>query len=267
MWKLGIFHASVQYDLSEGLNRASGCVSPNADFVRKWLEFDPRQPAAIVTAADLRMTNAWCHRGSGYANQVNEQQWEGFREETRAAFDILEESRALASADPEFYAVMASAYRASNKSWSDLADMLDEATSREPYYHRTYFRAAFSYLPQWGGSPGTLDQFARYAAERTSTSDKTGFYARIYWFLEDCDCASRIGAGHWDDMKQSMRDIYERYPVEFNAQNMLDVSCKAGDEDEALYYMRALHPEATGDGDFVLMIAGCKAMGAMGSVS
>jgi hypothetical protein len=118
--------------------------------------------------------------------------------------------------------------------------LIEEATRREPYYHRTYFSAAPSFLPQWGGSYGQLDDFARLAAEKTETSDKTGFYARVYWSMDECGCETVRDAADWDDMKQAMRDVYQRYPVKHNAEYFETVTCKMNDLDEAMYYIRAL---------------------------
>lgn len=257
-WKSGIFHGAVQYKVSAHLKRSKLCTSPYAGVVRDWLAAHPEQPAAIITMADMRVAQGWCFRGGSYANRVSQREWQGLRRNTQAAYELLDDNRSIASTDPEYYAVMAELYRAMSKSPSELASLIDEAASREPYYMRTYFRAAQSYLPKWGGRPGDLDLFARYAAEKTRTSDKTGFYYRIYWYLEHCDCASPWGSGDWGDMKQAMRDVYERYPVEHNARHMLDVSCKAGDYDEALRYMRLLHPDATSDADFSVMMATCE---------
>lgn len=257
-WQSEIFHIAIQFQTRKNLQRSTGCQSPLAPLVRDWLESDPDQPAAIITMADLELAEGWCFRGTGYSDEVSEQGWKEFRKHSRAAYDMLETKRDQASSDPEFYAVMAAVYRALNKTPRDLRLLLDEATSREPYYLRTYFSASHSFLPQWGGSAERLDDFARYAAERTAASDKTGFYYRVYWYLEDCACASPWTVGDWEEMKQAMRDVYERYPVDFNARHMLDVSCKAGDTDEALRYLRLLYPDATGDADFAAQIAACK---------
>lgn len=256
-WLSGVFHSAIQFEIEKGMKRETGCVSPREPLVRKWLASDPDSPAAIITAAHHEIRRGWCHRGGGHANTVTDAGWKNFYGFAGAGHQLLVENHAVASVDPEFYAIMVDAYRALNMSRSRLNSLLDEATDREPYYLRTYFNASHSYLPQWGGSLEELDSFARYAAWRTRRSDGMGFYYRIYWYLGECNCSAEKLRGDREDTLEAMRDIYERYPVPFNASHMQQVSCEAGDRDEALHYMRALHPEALGDGDFVAMLAKC----------
>ena len=264
LWTIGLFHGDVQFALTRKMSRATGCMSPNENVAHRWLKEDPKEPAAIITVAEIELSRAWCERGSGYRNTVSDSQWAKFQRHAQSAYALLDANRAVASVDPEFYAVTAKAYRAIGASEAQLEALLDEAAAREPYYMRTYFAAAYSFLPQWGGSYHDLDRFARYAAERTATSDKTGFYFRIYWSLEDdCNCTGPWNSGDWETMKQAMRDVYERYPSQHNLDHILDVTCKAGDFDEALTWMRTKHPTSTNDDDFVVIMGSCKATAEM----
>ncbi len=200
LWKLAFFHAAVQYNLGEGLERKDGCIYRHAPFVEQWRAAAPNEPAPIITEAALWVMQASCIRGSGYASEVQPSAWAGFHEAIGKAYRVLAAGRTAASVDPEYYAVMVKIYRGQGRPRDEFEHLVDEATKREPYYHRTYFNAAWSYLPQWGGSFRELDQFARSAAERTRASDKSGFYARIYWVLEDCGCDVIRRAADWDDM-------------------------------------------------------------------
>jgi len=260
LWKLAYFHAGVQYNLGEGLERKDGCAYRHAQFVAQWRSVTPNEPAAIITDAALWNMQAWCIRGGAYASEVPDSAWAGFHQASERAFKVLEADRTVASVDPEYYAVMVQVYRAQNRPRAEFENLVAEAFKREPYYHRTYFNAARSYLPQWGGSFRELDQFARFAAGQTRESDKTGFYARIYWALEECGCDAIRQAADWNDMKQAMRDVYERYPVRHNAEHFQDISCRMGDSDEGLHYLRVLAPPGTSDAALTARIDGCKAM-------
>lgn len=257
LWTIGLFHADVQFALTRGMARGTGCVTPNGSLANQWFRDDPQEPAAVITLAHYELRRAWCERGGGYADTVSQKEWDAFHSHAQRAYALLDANREMASVDPEFYTVMVNAYRAISASKAQLEALLDEAAAHEPYYMRPYFEAATSYLPQWGGSYNELDDFARYAAERTATSDKNGFYFRVYWSMENCGCAAPWNSGDWEMMKQAMRDVYDRYPSEHNVQHMIDVSCKAGDMDEALAFMWKKHPEATSDDDFVAMMATC----------
>lgn len=256
---LGLFHGDVKFAFTRGMTRNNGCMSPNENVAHQWLKEDPKEPAAIIAVASVELSRAWCERGGGFIHTVSERERQKFAHHAERAYALLDANREIASVDPEFYAVTATAYRAINASEAQLEALLDEATSREPYYMRTYFAAAQSYLPKWGGSYHDLDAFARYAAERTATSDKSSYYYRVYWSLEnDCHCMGPWNSGDWETMKQAMRDLYERYPSSHNLNHILDVTCKAGDFDEALAWMYKKHPDATSDDDLVVVMSSCK---------
>lgn len=258
-WKSELLYATLAHRLHRNLVVRGSCESHDRGFIDGWKASNPNQPAAIIAEAQMLMAEAWCVRGSGYAQTVPVPAMRMFQLRMKMAHDLLEVHHDMASVDPEYYAAMAGAYRGLNKSYTALIALLDEAAEREPYYLNAYFEASFHFLPQWGGGPEAMTYFARYVARKTEASDKTGFYYRIYWHLDDCNCASRIAGWDREALKQGMRDVYERYPVPFNAQRMIDDNCRAGDVEEAKFYMRALNPIATSDADLGAMIDGCKA--------
>lgn len=258
LWKLGAYHAELQFKLSKGMSRENGCVVPGAGFAARWLRHSPNGPAAIITNASLASQKAWCIRGTGYTGSVPEEAWPRFRAGIGDAFKLLTATKAVASVDPEYYSIMANLYRSRGASQDETMALVREAADREPYYSRTYFEAALNFLPQWGGSMAEVDKFARYAAERTRTSDKLGFYARVYWALEECGCADINEDADWDTMVQAMQDVTERYPAPFNAKHFMDLACKHGDVEAAMPFIRVLTPEATSDDDRIIWVKGCE---------
>jgi hypothetical protein len=258
VWKLGVFHAEVQFNLTKGMSPENGCAAPGASFVAKWLRHDPVAPAAIITSAALSLRKAWCIRGGGYSGSVPEQAWPRFNAAIDDGFKSLTSARTAASIDPEYYAVMAKIYRSRGADQTETMALVREATNREPYYSRIYFEAVMNFLPQWGGSMAEVDQFARYASERTRTSDKLGYYARVYWVLDECGCADIAKDADWDTLKQAMHDVVERYPAPSNAKYFMDLLCKRGDVDAAMPFIRLLTPTALSDADRITWIDGCK---------
>ncbi len=257
-WKLGAFHTELQFSLGKEMSRESGCTSRGTAFAAKWLRHSPGAPAAVITSAALSVSKAWCIRGSGYSGSVPARAWPRFNAAIDEGFIRLTAARAAASIDPEYYAVMAKIYRSRGADQTETMTLVREATDREPYYGRIYFEAVMNFLPQWGGSMAEVDQFARYAAERTRTSDKLGYYARVYRFLDQCGCADIAKDADWETMKQAMRDVVERYPAPANAKYFMDLSCKRGDIDAAMPFIRLLTPTALSDADRVTWVDGCK---------
>lgn len=257
-WKLATFHASLQYDLTEGLDREHGCAGDGLVAVGEWRRVNPDSPAAIISEAYLLNKQAWCIRGGGYAGDVPKSAWPRFSSGIDKAYQLLIAHKAQASADPEYYAVLATIARAKGLGRAAFQDIIKEATDREPYYLRFYAQAAFNFLPQWGGSFGELDDFARFAAEKTRTSEGSGFYARVYWSMFECRCANPADHPDWPMMQQGMRDAFKRFPVEFNAEYFRDLNCQHGDVDEAMQYIRFLTPKATSDEDRKVLILNCQ---------
>lgn len=256
-WKLAAYHGGLQYYLAEGLKAEEGCQYRQEPFVRAWQSAIPGSAAAAITDAELLLSQAWCIRGTGYASSVSEQAWPAFHAKVDDAADALRRSAGRASIDPEFYAVKLDVMRAQGAPIREFEAVFDQATRREPYYHRTYFHAAWNYLPQWGGSYEEVDRFARQAVKLTQRDEGAGLYARIFWSLDECGCDLIGSAANWAFMKESMRDVYEKYPDRSNGQYFADLSCRLGDGEEGRRYLRALHPEATGDGDLAAIFARC----------
>ena len=257
IWKLAAFHGALQAYLADGLQHDSGCKYRRSDFVQRWTSAFPHNPAPVITDAALLLKRAWCFRGQGYATTVTEQAWPEVRKSMAAADEVLERNKATSSTDPEYYAVKLNIMILQGASKAIFHAVIEEATAREPYYHRTYFNASFYYLPQWGGSDAEVEAFARYAAERTRAGEHSGFYARVFWSLDECGCGFLEQAADWPRMKQAMRDVYERYPVRWNGQYFADLACRRGDVEEGRRYIRAIHPDGSGDVYFIGLFATC----------
>ena len=257
IWRLAMFHVALQAYLAEGLEREGGCEYRDAQFVQRWGAATPRNPAPFITDAALLSQQAWCFRGSGYADSVPADAWPKFRQGISAAAEVLDKHSALAASDPEYYAVRLDLLRAQGVSKATFHAVLDKATAREPYYHRTYFNAAWYYLPQWGGSYADVEEFARSAADRTRRVEKRGLYARIFWHLDQCGCHITERVADWPTLKQSMRDVYDHFPERWNGQYFADLSCRMGDTEEGHRYIKAIHPEATDDASFAALFAVC----------
>ncbi len=173
VWKLAVFHAGLQFYLAEGLQSDDACQYRKAPFVRQWASATPDSPGPSITDAALLLKQGWCFRGSGFTDSVPDDAWPKFRDAVTAASKTLETHGTIASVDPEFYAVKLDVLRGQSASRQSFRAVIDEATNREPDYHRTYFNAVWYYLPQWGGSYAEVEQFARYAAERPAPASVT----------------------------------------------------------------------------------------------
>lgn len=205
------------------------CTLKGIDFVKAWAAKDPPQPGAYLTEAELRLDYAWCFRGSGVASTVTADAWLRFHENIDAAYRTLTEHADVARIDPGYYQIMEQIYRAQGRRAADFQRLLDEASSREPYYYDIYFDAADHALPQWGGSWEEVDRIARYALEHTKERDGDGAYARVYWYIDSCGCGvSQYPIDH-ALLAQAIADINARTPSAWNAASLAVLACHVDD--------------------------------------
>lgn len=262
IWKLAVYYNGLRSYLSAGLQKGdTGCQYRQAQFVQRWASADPRSPAPVIMDSAFHLLRAWCLRGDGFADTVPVAVNPEIRKDVAAAYDLLEKNKTTASIDPEYYSVKLSVMILQGVSKAAFHDVIEEATGREPYYNSTYFNAASYYLPNWGGSYEEVEAFARYAAQRTRATYKSAYYARVFWSLDKCRCGYLENAVDWPTMKQAMRDLYESFPIPENGQYFADLSCRMRDGDEGRHYLRALHPEATGEVFFIGLFANCDSQG------
>lgn len=231
MWKLRVFHLSVRYHIAQAQPDGE-CVSAAAPMLERWLAADPAAPAPIITKASVLLEQAWCKR--------HDSAWgyDAFVEDANAADIWLEGHQSSASDDPEYYATAEDIAFVTRSDRSDFDRLLADAVAHAPSYYNIYFSAMKYYLPDAHGSNEDVDRIARLAAEKTSSTDGTGAYARVYKVYVDCGCSIWQSAVDWPLMKRSMADVAARYPVDWNVVNFAKIACEMGDRTEAAKYLR-----------------------------
>lgn len=228
--KLGLFHGRILAELGPR-DDAQQCDDRSADFFRRWVAATPASPAPYISRAAVVEALAWCIRGDGFAPSVSDQAFEGFSAKVAEAQKILT-MHTSASIDPEYYAVKERIYIDQGADKAAFRKLLDEAVAREPDYPHLYFDAYRYFQPQWYGSDSEVDELARYAAKHTSAAEGAGMYARFYWHALDCHCAIDRSVD-WPTMKEGMRDVWTRFPSDWNAANFARISCSMNDRAEA----------------------------------
>jgi len=243
-WKLPYLY----YGLEHGLPikaRDGSCRDELIAFDRAWLKASPRDPAPIIALAMALEGYAECLRGDGFASTVTPEHMTAFRRNAQAAYDLLEEKKALASIDPQFYAVSADIAIDLGFDRERMKALLEEAAGRYPTYYGTYLQAARYYLPHWYGQRFDIDKLARFAAAHTGPVEGDSAYARVLWSADDCHCFN-VAEVNWELMKISMADVMRDYPNSWNAQAFARFSCRLEDAPEARKY----YAQVTQDSSF-----------------
>lgn len=213
-----------------------------------WLEEQPASPTAVIVNARLLYWRAWSWRGDGTVNQVAAQSWPHYRELLERAGSVLDQHAAMARQDPEWDALRISIARQQGASSQTILDMASRALDRNPYYYPIHYAAVIALLPEWGGSSELVGQYVRMALEHSKEREGTQAYARIYYYLarkttgNPLDDLNLLGA-KWPQMHQSLNELLQAYPSEFNQDVQRAITCLSGDAPAA----RALGRGSTGD--------------------
>ena len=233
-WKLPYLYYGLLYGLPIKGSDGS-CHTELIAFDRGWLKASPKDPAPIIALAMALESYAECMRGSGYADTVTPEGMASFHRNAQAAYELLEDKKALASTDPQFYAVSANLAIDLGFDRERMEALLEEAAGRYPTYYSTYLEAARYYLPQWYGQRFDIDRLARFASAHTRPVEGGSAYARVMWSTDECQCFN-VAEVDRDQMKISMADIMRAYPNSWNAQAFARFSCLLEDAQEARKY-------------------------------
>jgi hypothetical protein len=235
VWKLSLIY--------EGLLQYAGYETPTlggrpnkhqwvAMFSRaqEWINKKP-SPAAYITLAKFRYKYAWQWRGDGAANEVDAAQWKMFFANLKVAQSILSKHKAIAGVDPEWYVVMVDIARCEQWPSSKAAVLDQQAFKEHPYYYGIYYAVADGLQPKWGGSWGSLEEFADFATQTTKDHDGEALYTRVYRTAATCDCGVfDKSMMDWKKMRAGFQDIQKQYPNEWNLNSYAYFACRVNDK-------------------------------------
>lgn len=236
---LAEFYSGIEDELGSGKNPA-GCPYTAGPFIKAWEDAAPRSPTPYIVEAAMLSDNAWCLRGSGFANEVADTSFASFHGQLAAAENVLNRHRAIAAVDPAFYVALLDIYNDGGRDEAGYRALLDEALQRHPGYVNIYFSAARHYLPKWGGSYEAIDAIARRAEQALPATGNAGGYVRVYWYLIGCDCYNREMRIDPPLLKRSMNETLARFPNDWNVSNFAVIACRTGDPFAARDFFKAL---------------------------
>ncbi len=129
------------------------------ELLRRWTDRHPESHIAWLVRGAFNIDYAWYWRGSGYANTVSNKAWNRFSEAMQVAFDCLQKSAEINSADPEIYANLLSIAHATSLSGDEFESYYRRTLELVPSHVGVRRTKLSRLLPQWGGSWGQVDAF------------------------------------------------------------------------------------------------------------
>lgn len=249
-WHLKYFYAGIlERELPGEENDPEKWSSLEAKLLA-WIKAYPESPAPYIAYSDLLMRKAWRFRGGKFGYEVPPSAWEPFKHNVQLARATLEKSKEIASTDPNWYTMML--WVARDQGWSKRAvrTLLQEALSKEAYYHDTY-HVVFSYLlPKWHGSATEAEQFAQDAARITSQCEGQSLYAQVHWtaFIDNAELSFNPSSEmpvQWTKMSIGFDDLIQRYPIPWYINNYAKFACLAGDKQKTQELMKRIGNKPT----------------------
>ncbi|MBX7259139.1 MAG: ankyrin repeat domain-containing protein [Candidatus Hydrogenedentes bacterium] len=196
----------------------------------------------LVLAASYRQCG-WRERGTGFASIVTEKGWQEFAKYLGKAQAALDEARAMEPKDPAFYVLclnQALEYHAETKQESVISQVenmapgavapddrvakaFEEGVAVEPEYFPLYYARVRSLLPEWGGNPASMLQFAEESEARTEKIPGACLYSRIAWEIfryKQIDFTTDF-LFSWKKIDEGYRRMIQHYPNPTSLQNAL----------------------------------------------
>lgn len=236
IWHLTLFNAGLVSALERKPNGAQREQKRFAQWIRR---FPTSSTPRLAEAIRLRV-EAGRIKGDVFFHKLPRAKQTLYTQHIARLRKHLEDSKRYAGRDPQWYVEMAWVATAQRWPQHEFDQLLAEGFEVEPLFYQLYFAGVGYHAPNWGGSAEAIEKFAREAVRRSSETEGSGMYARIYWY------ASQIQYGHklfsdsaidWPTMRQGMHDVLERYPDSWNINHFAKFSCLAGDVNQTASLM------------------------------
>jgi hypothetical protein len=204
--------------------------------VRKWMLSRPESITARIASAESYVNYGWDARGPGFASTVSASGWRLLAERTAKAKQILEETSALSTKDPEWYVAMQNVALA--QGWEPTAKqaLLEQAIKFEPTYYYYYRMYADSIQPRWGGEDGEVGRFLQKAADQLGGDAGDIVYFRVAGYLVClCQTDQQLNLA-WPRIQKGFEAAEKRYgasPENWNLMAHMAVSfgeCETADK-------------------------------------
>lgn len=149
--------------------------------MEKWRAAFPRSITPRVALMSFWIGYAWKARGSGWAREVTDEGWEGFRERLPKARAVFEEAEALPTKDPELYALAITLAMGQSSPREEMEEFFRKGVEISPYYVGLYYRKRYYLAQKWHGGPGDWQEFAREAADKMGGEMGDMLYAQLVY--------------------------------------------------------------------------------------
>ena len=237
VWKLTVYYSAVQ-DLASGIARNdTPAWRQLLAKTERWRHAFPATPAAYVADATVRKAMAGSLRPRRLIFEASTGAEGRYAAALQDAAAVLDANKAVASADPQFYAVRADLASALGEAPGAFMDFVNEGLDKHPGYYPLYF-SGFDYFLAPGalGADGArrMEAFTNTAVRHLPGTEGRAIYARLYWHAYASIYGNdlfRKSRADWTRMRSGLQAVLAEYPDAWNRQNFSYLACLAGDRD------------------------------------
>lgn len=216
-WMIAAYFRALSHDANVSINRFAQVEK----IIANWERAKPDSTVVPLVKVRFHLDRAWKWRGNGFAKDVTQEGWAGFKAELAIARDLLEQNPA-GKTYPEYFALMQ--MLALGQSWpkEKYMRLFAEATSVAPDYHRFYYNTAYYLMPKWHGRKGEWEAFAEEQRQRLGAGGAgDGLYARIALSQQDeFKDLFRDSAISWETTASGLEYLIREYPASRSLKNL-----------------------------------------------
>ena len=229
-------HASVYNGLSDMFEYANFDPNESLAAIAAWKRQYPRSIAPALVESTMYISSAWAARGGGYAREVSEQQWQLFNVRLAMARAALDDVKASAASDPEWFVLRLLIGKGMSDPRSEMGRDYSAGIRNYPYYLPLVVAWLNNLMPRWGGTFEEVDALIKAHAQKMRNSADEA-YARLYSMYSDMEGDEedfyKQGLMDWPRMQAGFSGLLERYPnSDYILNSYAYLACRAGKKED-----------------------------------
>jgi hypothetical protein len=203
--------------------------------VEHWLQQKPDSLTARIASAVVWEEFAWTARGTGFSNEISQEQWALFGDRARRAAQFMR--NVDPASDAHAYLVLLHLARDLSVPRPQIDAVYREARERYPTYLGYYPVYANLILPKWFGAPGEIAAFTKSLLADPGGDTGAMAYSRVAewysWEHHGTDIYSELGLA-WPDIQHGFALRESQYGLDKYAWiSLCYYATVAGDRDAA----------------------------------
>lgn len=207
-------------NFSDGTNQLDtllDVVANSPAVVQAWRKKFPKSDLALCCSINYHIDKAWEHRGRGWAREVSEDGWKGFKRELNLAEQDCRTAEKLPTQSPNLYVSWLTVGRGLQYSSAVNEKLFQKAITLNPTYLGAYDIHMVGLLDRWGG---TRKERLQLLAQATQNLDpkfgKNSGYAvvcmTVAQYTGDNDIDDELGSYDKVRFREGATALTKRFP-------------------------------------------------------